>query len=64
MSFSGKLTSCLGILALLSKFNFEFNDLTPQNELSFVPEQFVLTLRENIYLKVSSRGCLPMKTQA
>lgn len=51
----GKLTAKLGLAILLSKFNFEFEHEKPQTELSFSPLQFVLTLKDDINLKVTLR---------
>lgn len=51
----GKLTTKLGLFLLLSKFNFEFEGEIPINELTFSPQQFVLTLKDDINLKVSAR---------
>lgn len=51
----GKLTTKLGLFLLLSKFNFEFLTGIPKNELTFCPQQFVLTLKDDMNLKVSSR---------
>lgn len=51
----GKLTSRIGLLLLLSKFNFNFIGSPPQGELSFTPKQFVLTLKDDINLRVSLR---------
>lgn len=52
----GKLTTKLGLVALLSKFNFEFENKVPAKELTFSPKQFILTLSDNINLKVSLRN--------
>lgn len=51
----GKLTTKLGLFLLLSKFNFEFITEIPKSELTFSPQQFVLTLKDEISLKVSPR---------
>lgn len=51
----GKLAAKLGLAILLSKFRFEFEHEIPHNELSFSPLQFVLTLKDDINLKVTLR---------
>lgn len=50
----GKLTSRLGLFLLLQKFDFAFSDETV-SELRFSPKQFVLTLEDDLNLKVSPR---------
>lgn len=50
----GKLTAKLGLMVLLAKFNFEFLDKAP--EVKFSPKQFVLTLMDDINLKVTLRN--------
>lgn len=54
----GKLTAKLGLAILLSKFRFEFEQKVPEDELKFSPQQFVLTLKDDIHLKVSLRNLL------
>lgn len=51
----GKMTMKMGLYMLLSKFNFEFAGKIPDKELSFSPKQFVLTLKDDLNLKVSLR---------
>lgn len=52
----GRLTSRLALLLLLSQYNFElFDKQLAEKELEFSPKQFVLTLKDDINLKVSSR---------
>jgi cytochrome P450 family 6 len=50
----GKLTTRLGLFLLLQRFNFSFSDETVR-ELRFSPKQFVLTLMDDIHLKVVPR---------
>lgn len=50
----GKLTSRLGLFLLMQKFNFSFYEETV-SELKFSPKQFVLTLVDDLNLKVSAR---------
>lgn len=50
----GKLTSRLGLFLLLQKFNFEITEATV-SELRFSPKQFVLTLKDDLNLKVTPR---------
>lgn len=50
----GKMMVKMGLYFLLSKFNFEFADVKEQErELTFSPKQFVLTLKDDMNLKVS-----------
>lgn len=51
----GKLVAKLGLAMLLSKFSFEFEHKAPESELTFSPLQFVLTLKDDINLKVVLR---------
>lgn len=50
----GKLTTRLGLCLLLQKFNFSFSNETVR-ELRFSPKQFVLTLMDDLNLKVTPR---------
>lgn len=50
----GKMSAKLGLMILLAKFRFEFVE-APQGELKFSPKQFVLTLKDDIHLKVTLR---------
>lgn len=52
----GKLAAMLGLAVLLSKFCFNFEHQAPKGELSFSPKQFVLTLKDDINLKVTLRN--------
>ena len=51
----GKLIAKIGLYMLLTKFNFGFDGATPKGELAFSPKQFVLTLKNELYLKASLR---------
>lgn len=51
----GKLTSRIGLFLLLSKFNFELLDKCSNRELEFSAKQFVLTLKNDMNMKVSLR---------
>lgn len=52
----GRLTSRLALFLLLSQFNFELdNEKIAENELEFSPKQFVLTLKDDVNLRVSLR---------
>lgn len=51
----GKLTTKLGLFLLLSNFNFEFVGKLPKDELTFSPKQFVLTLKNEMNLRVTLR---------
>lgn len=51
----GKLVAKLGLSMLLSKFDFDFEDKAPEGELLFSPKQFVLTLKDEMNLKVTLR---------
>lgn len=50
----GKLSTRLGIFMLLQKFSFSFCDETVK-EPRFSPKQFVLTLKDDLNLKVTPR---------
>lgn len=50
----GLLTVRLGLFLMLQKFNFEFPD-EKIPEIFFSPKQFVLTIRDDILLKISKR---------
>lgn len=50
----GKLTTRLGLCLLLQKFNFSFSSETVR-ELRFSPKQFVLTMMDDLNLKVTPR---------
>lgn len=52
----GKMTVKIGLFLLLLKFNFNFADETPDKELKFSPKQFVLTLEDELYMRVSLRA--------
>ena len=51
----GKLTSKIGLFLLLSKFNFRCTDELKKSEVEFSSKQFVLTLKNDINIKVSLR---------
>lgn len=50
----GKLTAKLGLFLLLQKFNLKL-EKEPQGELKFSPQQFVLTLEDEMRMNVSLR---------
>lgn len=51
----GKLTTKIGLFLLLLKFNFDFAGEAPDKELKFSPKQFILTLRDELNMKVTLR---------
>lgn len=52
----GKMTIKIGLFLLLSKFNFDFAGETPDKELQFSPKQFVLSLKDELNMRVTLRA--------
>lgn len=51
----GKMTIKIGLFLLLSKFDFAFAGKVSDEELTFSPKQFILTLKDELNMRVTLR---------